>query len=261
MTHCDAAAWCGALSETQALGEAVLRAEPVCARFPDHGSDVWRVTTPTRTVAARRSTLCGRPDTPFFYALRHVFGVNPRRTRDLTALHHVVARATTLPVPRVLGFSSFPPGLHDQVHADARCGEVAWVEWMPGEPLAAFVGAPASVLRSLATHLADLHSAALPGFGSPAAATLKPLSRFHLRLARAGEALVRRHFADDVAAHMAWARARERLLHLPAPSCSALILADIDASQYLVQDGQLCALVDLEAVVWGPPAWDFVNLE
>jgi hypothetical protein len=250
-------AWSGAC----ALGERVLQAQPVSSRFADHGSDVWRITTPTRILCARRSTLCGKPDTPFFHALRRVFGVNPRRTRDLAALHEAVARWTVLPVPQVLGFSCAATTLPPDPDREARYGEVAWVEWLPGEPLPAFVGAPATVLRSLASHLADLHSAAASGFGSPTRRALSPLERLHPQLVHTGDELLRIHFAGDAVAEATWVPARQCLLQLPAPACAGLILPDIDASQYLVRDGELSALVDLEAVVWGPPAWDFINLE
>jgi hypothetical protein len=48
---------------------------------------------------------------------------------------------------------------------------------------------------------------------------------------------------------------------LPTPAVGTLVLPDLDATQFLAQDGRLTALVDTEYACVGPRELDFVALE
>lgn len=54
----------------------------------------------------------------------------------------------------------------------------------------------------------------------------------------------------------------ERILcDMPAPEYSSFVLADIDPTQFLVDNGVITGLVDTEAYVIAPREFDFVALE
>lgn len=53
----------------------------------------------------------------------------------------------------------------------------------------------------------------------------------------------------------------EMALSMPTPEAASLIMLDLWPSQFLIKNGKISALVDIESYVWGPPELELAVLE
>lgn len=216
--------------------------------YSGHASDVWLVRTCNEEVVVRASRLNGDPANDFWWGAWRVFGIDPRRVFDMEIVNRYLSQLSPIPVPRVIR----------KEWLEGR--PYVLVERMQGRALRSFAGQPPALLEELGTALASIHSFRFDYCGHPAGRLLHSPAEFHTRLAMAMRELVARFHPDT--------RVQKRLEEmcaaagaLPAPEAGALVMLDMDPSQFLTDGKRLTALVDTEAYVIGPRELDLVALE
>ena len=217
--------------------------------YTDHTNHVWRIRTASEDVVVRLPRQTGDPTSPFWWGSNHLFGIDPRHPAALVAVNAQLARLSPLPVPRAL-----------------RVGAVAGqpclvVERLPGSRLDNLNDLPLATATALGTAVARIHTRRYPWWGAPAGATPHALVTFHARLADTLRGLVSRFFSADAALSAALAPLAARAARLPPPEDAALVMLDIDATQFLTDGERLTGLVDTDAYVVAPRALDLVGYE
>ena len=229
--------------------EPILAQKRYPAAYSDHTNDVWRVRTATEEVVVRAPRPAAELASPFWWGTRGLFGIDPTRPRRLAALNAQLAALSPLPIPRVL-------------RAGTCAGrECLVLEWLPGTPPTDLRALPPAALRDLGAALAHIHRHEYRWWGAPEGDQQRALAAFHPALAALLQALVARFYAADTAIGGALAHFRDAALRLPAPESAALIMLDVDATQFLTDKGRITALVDTEAYVVAPRALDFIGYE
>lgn len=229
--------------------EPILEQEAYPAAYSDHTNDVWRVRTATEEVIVRAPRPAAELASPFWWGARKLFGLDPTRPRRLAALNARLAALSTLPIPCVL-------------RAGTCAGrECLVLERLPGTRLTNLRALPPAALHDLGAAIARIHRHEYRWWGMPAGEDQQPLSAFHPALAATLLALVARYYADDAAIAGALTHFHDAALRLPAPTAGALIMLDVDATQFLTAGARITALVDTEAYVVAPRALDFVGYE
>jgi hypothetical protein len=231
----------------------VLEQRSLHPELPDRFAHVWRVRTAAEDVVVRTTLLRGRPPDPpdgqFFWGCHHLFGIDPRRVSALAPLNRLLGEVSPVPVPRVLRTAAL----------DGR--EYAVLERLPGARLDSFLGQPPGLLEELGRCLAALHGRAFDRCGAPVGEVGYALAAFNDRLVATLRAFVPRFYADDARIAAALDAVCRRAAALPPPRRAALVMVDVDPTQYLADDGRLTGLVDTEAYVLAPPELELVALE
>jgi hypothetical protein len=239
----------------QALDLQPLFAAPILAQvalepaYPDHTNDVWRVRTAAEDVIVRAPRPAQELVSPFWWGCRQLFGLDPGRPATLAPLNAQLARLSPLPVPLVLRTGEV---------AGRRC---AVVERLPGERLADFRTLPVGEVCVLGQAIASIHRQQFGWWGAPDGSAQHPPVTFHTRLIAVMRQLVRRFYTHDAVIVAALAPVCAATAGLPVPESAALVMLDVDATQFLTADGRLTALVDTDAYVVAPRALDFVGYE
>jgi aminoglycoside phosphotransferase (APT) family kinase protein len=223
------------------------------ATFIDPGhsansTDVWRVRTAQETAALRISNFTAW-NGPFWDGIRWVFGWQPVNERRLIRRNHFLQDKGQLPTPQLL-----------------RAGQVDGLgyyvmEWLPGRRCESFSELSPQGLRAYGAHLARLHACTSNRYGMVGGTRAGPVQAFPIHLRRMLERLVETHCRGNIEVAGRLREMQQRASHLQVNSCVP-ILPDLGASQYLrSEEGELCALVDTDAYVYGPPELDFIILE
>lgn len=79
--------------------EPIVEQRPLDPGYADHASDVWLVRTAAEAVVVRTSRLIGRPDNDFWWGLRDLFGVDPRRIFDMKTVNQILHQQSPIPSP------------------------------------------------------------------------------------------------------------------------------------------------------------------
>jgi Ser/Thr protein kinase RdoA (MazF antagonist) len=191
----------------------------------------------------------GSPGGPFWGGCHHLFGIDPGSIFDLEPLNGLLARLSPIAVPRVRRKATL---------AGRSC---VVVDYVPGAPLEAFDHLPESALEELGRALACIHCRRFASYGHPTGKPRHPLPTFHTRLAETMRLLVDQFYQHDARISAAlepmWAAA----LQLPPLEVGALVMIDLDPTQFLTDGEHLTGLIDTEAYVIGPRAFDFIALE
>lgn len=229
--------------------ELILEQKALDPGYSGHASDVWLVRTAAEEVVVRASRMTGEPDNDFWWGARDLFGIDPRRVHALVHVNNRLNELSPIPVPRVL-----------------RTGEVAGREHvvvgrMPGKQLPSFSTLSDVALRQLGDALARIHSRGFDWCGAPDRSLAYAPAAFHGRLIGSMRAVVARFCQGQPEIEGALAPMCEAAAALPAVDAGALIMIDMDPSQFLYDGEQLTALVDTEAYAVGPRALDLIALE
>lgn len=218
-----------------------------------HASDVWhvvcRVATAQEEVVVRAVRQQGELEGPFWQGCAHLFGLDPRNIFDLEPINALLAHVCPIPIPQVLR----------KEIVDERPYVI--VEYMPGFPLDKFSSLPEAALEELGRALARIHTHRFDYFGPASGRVCSPLAAFQTRLVETMSMLVERFYRDDAQIRVALPSFCEEVLHLPSVEDGALIMVDMDPTQFLTDGDHLTALVDTEAYAIGPCELDFIALE
>lgn len=223
----------------------ILRVTELDPGYEDHASDVWQVETRTGRWVVRASRLCGRPDNSFWGSLRRVFGIEPRSLTGMAQVGELLSPLSPLAVPRVIRVAELGGRPH------------AVVDWLEGGQLDSFAGA----LNDLGDYMGRVHSRRFPYLGAPDGSLRVAPADWGEHLAHAMEGVVATFFSDKTDLVELLPEMQALALSLPAPDGGALVMPDLDASQFLGGPDGLKALVDLESYVLGPVELDLAGLE
>lgn len=229
--------------------EPILEQVAYPAAYSDHTNDVWLVRTATEEVVVRAPRPAAELASPFWWGTHELFGIDPTRPGRLAALNDRLAALNPLPIPRVLRVG---------ICAGREC---LVMEQLPGTRLTDLRTLPPVALHDLGAALARIHRQEYVWWGAPEGIERQALAAFHPALAATLRALVARFYAADAAIVGALDRFYDAALRLPTPEAAALIMLDVDATQFLTADARISALVDTEAYVVAPRTLDFVGYE
>ncbi len=217
--------------------------------YSGHSSDVWHITTAQEEVVVRVVRQQGELDGPFWQGCAFLFGLDPRNIFDLEPINALLASVCPISVPQVLR-----KGITDN-------GPYVIVEYMPGFPLDNFSSLSEAALEELGLALARIHTRRFDYFGHATGRVCSPLATFQTRLVETMTMLVEQFYQDNVQIRDALPLFCEDALCLPPLEDGALIMVDMDPTQFLTDGERLSALVDTEAYAIGPRELDFIALE
>ena len=221
----------------------------------DGSSKIELVRTAREEVAVRWSGVYGwrgwEGELPgaTWWGCNRLFGVDGRRVFDLAPAHQVLSDAGGVPVPRVRRLALLDGW------------QCAVLEPMPGRMLVSFSELADGALAELGAQLARQHGPRRTFCGTLRETHRIPLAAFHDEAATVMRAVVARFWAGDPEAQRALEPACRALAELPEPEDASPIVLDNSADQYLVDGGQVSALVDLEMAAYAPRALDLIALE
>lgn len=225
----------------------ILQVTALDPGYEDHASDVWRVETRAGRWVVRASRLFGRPNNSFWGSLHRVFGIDPRSLTGMAQVGELMQPLSPLAIPRV----------HRVAEVDGRPHAV--VDWLEGGQLEAF--ASESLLRDLGEHLGRVHSHRFPYLGAPDGSLRVEPSGWGEHLAQAMADVVTEFFPGEADLVELLPEMQALARTLPAPAGGALVMPDMDATQFLGGPEGLRALVDLESYVLGPVELDLCGVE
>lgn len=217
--------------------------------YSGHASDVWLVRTATEEAVVRTSRLIDEPDNEFWRGLKGLFGIDPRRVGDLEPVNGYLCALSSIPVPRVLRVDEVGGRVH------------AVVEKMKGSTLPSFGELAPEALAGLGEALARIHTRRFDWCGAPSGALQYPVAEFHTRLIGTIWSVVDRYYREQPEIEALLEPICLAAQALPAPEAGALVMPDLDPSQFLWNGERITALVDTEAYVVGPRELDLIALE
>lgn len=188
-------------------------------------------------------------DSPFWWGSHRLFGIDPRNPAAIAPVNALLAELSPIPVPRVLRTAAL---------AGRSC---LIVEHLPGARLDNFNDLPLPAIETLGTAIARIHTHRFPHWGSLSGSTHQPLAAFHQDLAATLRGLVARFFAHDAPLAAALDAMCTLAAHLPPPADAALVMLDVDGTQFLTDGTHLTGLVDTDAYVIAPRALDLIAYE
>jgi len=217
--------------------------------YSDHASDVWLVRTESQEVVVRSSRLQAEPDREFWWGCKHVFGIDPRAMlyfeENLKVLHPI----PEVPAPQIIS--------SDKI--DGR--DYLVVEKMKGNGPLSFKGQSRELLCQLGVWLAKVHANTYDFYGNLARTKVREKVDFHHQLSQAMTMIVEREHATTSPIQQLLESILSELQELPLPVHFCPVLVDMDPSQFLMDNGRLSAIVDVEAYVVAPREFDFIGLE
>ena len=233
--------------------EPIIRTEHIDPGYPNT-NQVWLVDAGDVSYVVKVSGHTS--DTPrscFWLGLQELFGSKP--LEELTyhpALAKYLNRHGEIPVPTVLRVESSNDLIGKPFTVMERANGV-------GAHGHDFV--PKSIARQLGRHIGSLHSKSVKKFGNFPRTRSLSANEFPQRLVAALESLYAHAWKcdEEVQAFIDHYLARAR--RLPPPTHIALIMPDMSPEQFLVDNGRLSALVDIESCVWGPIELELVTIE
>ena len=231
------------------FADRILEQKNLDPGYSGHASDVWLVRTANEEAVARATRLIDEPDNEFWRGLKALFGIDPRRVDDLEPVNACLSALSSIPVPRVLRTGEVEGRVH------------AVVEKMEGSTLPSFGELAPEALAALGEALARIHVKRFEWCGAPSGALQYPVAEFHTRLIGTLWSLVDRHYREEPEVEALLEPICMAAQALPAPEAGALVLPDLDPSQFLWNGERITALVDTEAYVVGPRELDFIALE
>jgi Ser/Thr protein kinase RdoA (MazF antagonist) len=135
------------------------------------------------------------------------------------------------------------------------------VERLPGSRLDNLNDLPLAAATALGAAIARIHTQRYLRWGAPSGGSEHALATFHARLADTLRGLISRFFPSDAALSAALAPTLTLAAQLPPPADAALVMLDIDASQFLTDGERLIGLIDTDAYVVAPRALDLIGYE
>ena len=229
----------------------VLKAE---AKDGGFANETWEVQTQKGKYILKVTKNPPHPDRPFWDGLKTLFGLDVyKHILYRKVLADFIREHSPLRVPKVLyadrsrEFLPNPFVIMEEIE-----GQLAEFDHSQNTERLAF---------QIGDHLGRLHHASFPYWGCFPDDPRYPPEAWPLKLASAMESMAEKWFRGnpDVQKNLPSFAAQARAL--TAPQQFALVLPDLRLSQFLMENGQITTLVDIESHVIGPRELDFINLE
>jgi aminoglycoside phosphotransferase (APT) family kinase protein len=222
-----------------------------------YANDTWIIGTEKRSYVVKATRTFPSPTRPFWDGMLTLFG--------MSIYHHIKHRRALAGFLRRHSPLTIPHALHIDMSEKIFPRPFIVYEKLPGEPAnldgAADSAGAAAFARQLGDHLGRLHTADFQFWGSYPSPPDFALKDWPLRLSGSLKALAHRWFSDQPEVLAALPGFVSQARRLPPPASAALVLPDLRPNQFLVSDGHLSALVDIESHVLGPRELDFIALE
>ncbi|WP_422661248.1 aminoglycoside phosphotransferase family protein [Paenibacillus sp. EC2-1] len=217
--------------------------------YSGHASDVWLVKTARGEYVVRSSRMTEAPSREFWWGCYDLFGIDPRQMRHFEKNAAMLGSILDIRVPQVYS------------RTDIDNKEYLVVEKMNGETLRAFIGQSHALLHQLGMWLAQVHLNRYDYFGNLSSGQIDRKESFHVHMSQTIQHLVERDYMHDRKIKAQVDDIISQLIDLPVPYHFCPVFIDLDPSQFLIKDGMLSAVVDVEAYAIGPREFDFVGLE
>lgn len=221
-----------------------LDAIPHPALYDDSTHQVWFLRHPQQSKILKRLNHHA-PNQPFWRGMKQFFGVDIARNPAL--MPQTVARFAqlcSLDIPTIHAASASESGRYGFLLVAALAGETPQPEQVS-----------ASLVVDLAQHLAHLHQQTFNHWGG-LLSPYYPLGDWGKRL---------RHFlwqqgCDESLDNSTWQAIVEQAGQIQ-PRASVPMIMDLRWDQFLMQEGRLSSLLDLDALVLAPVELDWIILE
>jgi Ser/Thr protein kinase RdoA (MazF antagonist) len=246
--------------ESETLDWQSLFKEPV--RNVEHlsdgyANDSWMVQTAKRSYVVKITRTEPSPVRPFWDGLYTLFGLNVHtHIEHRRTLARFIRKHSQLKVPAVTHVddsnSSFP---HPFVIYNKLPGETA------GFNPSSSPFDTGTLARDLGEHLGKIHRASFQFWGTYPSPPRFKLADWPGLLSQALQKLAPHWFMDQKEVMADLVNCIEQARALPAPDSASLVLPDLRGSQFLVENGHLSAIVDIESHVLGSRELDFIALE
>ncbi|WP_430009736.1 aminoglycoside phosphotransferase family protein [Methylophaga lonarensis] len=216
--------------------------------YEDSTNSTWLLETDSGRLVLKLCDLQWVEESTFWTGMRLLFDLHlPVQMQKFDLVYGFINQHSPLSIPALLA-------------AGASCHEGMYPGYVMAEALAGKALTNDAVtdasVRDLARHLASLHAQQQSQWGSLASpdftAELWPVRLRDSMLSLASK-------QNFVAKELLDAMTQQALLCRPA--VFSPIMPDLRWDQFLMHEGQLAALVDLDAFVWGPVEMEFVLLE
>lgn len=223
--------------------------EPIIAvkKFNSIASDVWEVTTMTKSVIVRTSGVESLEEAPWTWGCNQIFGLDIRKVSNLIDINKRLKEHTNFLIPQVFKIG------------DTEGKTFAVMEKMPGAP---FVLREQSeeFIEQFGKCLAQLHQTRFDYCGNIEKSFSWGMDEFHERMVHVMQAVVGRYFVSNTLIRDALKRIVDQALAMPTPDHGTFILLDMSERQF-ISDGDDIACVDTEAFAIGPRELDLVAIE
>lgn len=231
------------------FNEPILEKSILDPGYSGHASDVWFVKTSRNEVIVRSSRLKREPEYEFWWGLKFVFGVDPRYMIYFEHNLNMLDQIFDISAPTIIAKKNM------------NGKEYLIVQKMNGQVPKSFTGLSEESLHQLGTWLAKVHLNRFDYYGNLARTKITHKDNFHHELAQAMRIIVDREHEPTSKINLYLENALRELSALPSPEYFHPVLIDLGPDQFLVEDGKISAIVDVEGYVVGPREFDFVGLE
>ena len=229
--------------------EKIIFVKELSPGYDDHASDVWYVKTEKREVIVRASGMenvnCA---SVFFKSLNVLFGIDPSNVFALEVISNTLSGFNAFIYPEIL-----------EKHKFDR--EYAVVEFLKDTILETMNGLSRDELRKFGSNLAKIHSHRFNYWGNPAGTFKIGMEKVNTHIIHSMRKIVNEFYLDNRKIVNYLSQIERILFDLAAPEYTSYVLADIDPTQFLVDNGIITGLVDTEAYVLAPRELDFIALE
>lgn len=226
-------------------------AEYVPQRFSDSTHELWRLEL-SQIFEGESSTflkICQNTESPFWKIQDHLFGLDlPKEIGRFSQLYDSILKLSPLKIPKLLKSESFLEDLEDKAYLLSSELEGSLVE-------AADVNV--KMIQQLALHIASLHQHQSDEGGNYISPSIKPqewpnrLKDTLLRFAKSSTLLIPDSILEQ---------ALESCIGIDEKSFVPM-MPDLRWDQFHQHQGDLYALIDLDAFVLAPRELEFVLLE
>lgn len=217
----------------------VVKVTELNAGDSSRASHVWRVDFPEHSEIYRRAWWTSPQVSAFMLGLSWLFSVDPRDLQATAGAYRFWRGLNVWTVPQPLGFTGF------------QGGQALRMEFIPGEPARELNAVDA---RELGRQVARVHTHPSAYFGDVLGRNQQVLSDFYPRALEIIQEVAPKYQAANWQAH--WDEVEEIFKAAPVPCAAAPMLLDWNESQFVWQDGQPYALVDVEASALAPVELD-----
>ncbi len=174
----------------------------------------------------------------FWQGMNSLFSINfPASLGNIAEVYHRISTISPLVIPSLI---------------NSMAAEFVLARWLPGEDVDASA-VTALMIKSLANHIGLMHQQQHPQWGNlqqPEFTTEDWPQRLKMTLQQQADSI------DQTVLKLALKQAEQLCENTFVP-----IMPDLRWDQFLMQQDKLSALVDLDAIVYGPRALEFVLLE
>jgi|TARA_R100001143_G_scaffold58192_3_gene55943 hypothetical protein len=232
------------LSDQQQQGLPVLLkpASRIPVQFSDSSHQLWFCETVDGPMVLKRCDHDTIQQSAFWRGMNSLFAINfPVSLGNIAEVYQQISNISSLSVPSLMA---------------AEAAEFVLTRWLPGNDVHA-LAVNQHTIKSLAKHLGSVHQQQHSKWGNVQQPQFTA-AEWPLRLKSTIELLIQQQkpAIDQAVLQQVFIQAEQLCEKMFVP-----IMPDLRWDQFLMQQDQLSALVDLDAIVYGPQTLEFVLLE